>query len=215
MTFDDGDGRWSAAPHGPTSSHRPSSAYKDANVRLAIGPAIENGFYYDFDIDRQLTEADLADIEKEMKKIVKENLKLERKESAHEGVPVLFEERARPTGRAHQRSAGRREDHDVHAGRVHGPLRWPARRLSTGKVKALKLMSIAGAYWRGDEHNKMLQRIYGTAFEKQADLDAYLHMLEEAKKRDLRKLGKQLDLFSLHEEGRASRSSIERRGRPQ
>ncbi|WP_294156859.1 threonine--tRNA ligase [uncultured Selenomonas sp.] len=202
LTFDDADGRW-ALRH--TGSHILAQAlkrlYKADNVKLAIGPAIDNGFYYDIDMDRQLSESDLADIEKEMKKIVKENLPLVRKEVSREEALKLFGD----LGESYKVELindlpadalitlyTQGEFTDLCAG---------PHVASTGKVKALKLMSIAGAYWRGDEHNKMLQRIYGTAFEKQADLDAYLKMLEEAKKRDHRKLGKQLDLFSLHEEG--------------
>ena len=202
LTFEDADGRW-ALRH--TGSHILAQAlkrlYKEDNVKLAIGPAIDNGFYYDIDMDRQLSEADLADIEKEMKKIVKENLPLVRKEVSRDEALKLFGD----LGETYKVELindlpadalitlyTQGEFTDLCAG---------PHVASTGKVKALKLMSIAGAYWRGDEHNKMLQRIYGTAFEKQADLDAYLHMLEEAKKRDHRKLGKQLDLFSLHEEG--------------
>ena len=202
LTFEDADGRW-ALRH--TGSHILAQAvkrlYKDAKVRRAIGPAIENGFYYDFDIDRQLTEADLADIEKEMKKIVKENLKLERKEVSREEALKFFEEKGETYKVERINDLPEGEKITMYTQGEFTDLCAGPHVVSTGKVKALKLMSIAGAYWRGDEHNKMLQRIYGTAFEKQADLDAYLHMLEEAKKRDHRKLGKQLDLFSLHEEG--------------
>ena len=202
LTFEEADGRW-ALRH--TASHILAQAvkrlYKDSNVQLAIGPAIDNGFYYDFDIDRQLTEADLRDIEKEMKKIVKENLKLERKEVSRADAIAFFKEKGEnykveliedlpEDATISMYSQG--EFTDLCAG---------PHVLSTGKVKAIKLQSVAGAYWRGSEKNKMLQRIYGTAFEKQADLDEYLHMLEEAAKRDHRKLGKELDLFSLHEEG--------------
>jgi len=202
LTFEDADGRW-ALRH--TASHIMAQAikrlYKDHHVQLAIGPAIENGFYYDIDMDKQLTEDDLKDIEKEMNKIVKENLHLERKELSRADALKFFEEQGE----------GYKVEliNDLPADAVislytqgeftdlcAGP-----HVLSTGKVKAIKLQSIAGAYWRGDEHNKMLQRIYGTAFEKKSDLDDYLHMLEEAAKRDHRKLGKELDIFSLHEEG--------------
>ena len=202
LSFEDEDGRW-ALRH--TASHILAQAvkrlYKDSNVQLAIGPAIDNGFYYDFDMDRQLTESDLRDIEKEMKKIVKENLKLERKEVSRADAIAFFKEKGEnykveliedlpEDAIISMYSQG--EFTDLCAG---------PHVLSTGKVKAFKLQSVAGAYWRGSEKNKMLQRIYGTAFEKQADLDEYLHMLEAAAKRDHRKLGKELDLFSLHEEG--------------
>lgn len=202
LTFEDADGRW-ALRH--TGSHVLAQAvkrlYKDEHVQLAIGPAIDNGFYYDIDMDRKLTEADLKDIEKEMQKIVKENLKVERREMSREDALKFFAE----AGENYKvelindlpedaiiSTYSQGEFTDLCAG---------PHVISTGKVKAIKVQSIAGAYWRGSEKNKMLQRIYATAFEKKDDLDAYLHMLEEAAKRDHRKLGKELDLFSLHEEG--------------
>ena len=202
LTFEDADGRW-ALRH--TGSHILAQAlkrlYKNENVKLAIGPAIDNGFYYDIDMDRQLSDSDLANIEKEMKKIVKENLPLVRKEVSRDEALKLFE----GLGESYKVELINDLPKDalitLYTQGEFTDLCAGPHVASTGKVKALKLMSIAGAYWRGDEHNKMLQRIYGTAFEKQADLDDYLHMLEEAKKRDHRKLGKQLDLFSLHEEG--------------
>jgi threonyl-tRNA synthetase len=202
LTFEEADGRW-ALRH--TASHILAQAvkrlYKDNKVQLAIGPAIDNGFYYDIDMDKQLSESDLKDIEKEMKKIVKENLKLERQEVSRAAAIKMFEEKGE--GYKVELINDLPEDATISLytqGEFTDLCAGP-HVLSTGKVKAIKLQSIAGAYWRGDEHNKMLQRIYGTAFEKQADLDEYLKMLEEAKKRDHRKLGKELDLFSLHEEG--------------
>ena len=202
LTFEDADGRW-ALRH--TASHILAQAlkrlYKDQNVKLAIGPAIDNGFYYDIDMDKQLSESDLQAIEKEMKKIVKDNLKLERKEVSREDALKLFEEKGESYKVELINDLPEGEKITLYTQGEFTDLCAGPHVVSTGKVKALKLMSIAGAYWRGDEHNKMLQRIYGTAFEKQTDLDAYLHMLEEAKKRDHRKHGKQLDLFSLHEEG--------------
>ena len=202
LTFDDEGGRL-ALRH--TCAHIMAQAvkrlYADSNVQLAIGPAIENGYYYDFDMDRQLTDADLRDIEKEMKKIVKENLKLERRELPRAEAIAYFRENGEnykveliedlPED-AVISTYTQGEFTDLCAG---------PHVISTGKVKAIKLQSVAGAYWRGSEKNKMLQRIYGTAFENQEELDAYLHMLEEAAKRDHRKLGRELDLFSLHEEG--------------
>lgn len=202
LTFEDADGRW-ALRH--TASHILAQAvkrlYKDNNVQLAIGPAIENGFYYDIDMDKQLGEADLKDIEKEMKKIVKENLKLERQEVSRAAALKLFEEKGENYKVELINDLPEDETISLYTQGEFTDLCAGPHILSTGKVKAIKLQSIAGAYWRGDEHNKMLQRIYGTAFEKQTDLDEYLNMLEEAKKRDHRKLGKELDLFSLHEEG--------------
>ena len=202
LTFDDADGRW-ALRH--TASHVLAQAvkrlYKADNVKLAIGPAIDDGFYYDIDMDRQLTEADLENIEKEMKKIVKENLKLERSEVSRADALKLFEEKGESYKVELINDLPEDATISLYTQGEFTDLCAGPHVLSTGKVKALKLQSVAGAYWRGDEKNKMLQRIYGTAFEKQADLDAYLTMLEEAKKRDHRKLGKELDLFSLHEEG--------------
>lgn len=202
LTFEDAGGRH-ALRH--TAAHIMAQAvkrlYANCNVQLAIGPAIENGFYYDFDLDRQLTDADLRDIEKEMKKIVKENLQLERREILRNEAIEFF--RAKGENYKVELIEDLPEDEVISTytqGEFTDLCAGP-HVMSTGKVKAFKLQSVAGAYWRGSEKNKMLQRIYGTAFEKQEELDAYLHMLEEAAKRDHRKLGKELDIFSLHEEG--------------
>lgn len=202
LTFDDADGRW-ALRH--TASHVLAQAikrvYKDEHVQLAIGPAIENGFYYDIDMEKKLTDEDLKDIEKEMAKIVKENLPLVRKEVSRAEALKMFADKEE--GYKVELINDLPEDATIslyEQGEFVDLCAGP-HVLSTGKVKAFKLQSIAGAYWRGSEKNKMLQRIYGTAFEKKEDLDAYLHMLEEAAKRDHRKLGKELDIFSLHEEG--------------
>ena len=202
LTFADAGGRL-ALRH--TCSHIMAQAvkrlYPESRVQLAIGPAIENGFYYDFDMEHQLTDADLRDIEKEMKKIVKENLKLERREIPRDEAIEYF--RAKDENYKVELIRDLPADATISTytqGEFTDLCAGP-HVMSTGKVKALKLQSVAGAYWRGSEKNKMLQRIYGTAFEKQEELDAYLHMLEEAAKRDHRKLGRELDLFSLHEEG--------------
>jgi len=191
-----------------TASHIMAQAIKHLyggkdgkNVKLAIGPAIDTGFYYDIDTEKKITDEDLDDIEREMKNIVKQNLKLERstlsraqalKKFSDEGETYKVELIEALPEDAEISLFTQGDFTDLCAG-PHVQ--------STGKVKAFKLMSIAGAYWRGDEHNKMLQRIYGTAFENKDDLKAYLHMLEEAARRDHRKLGKELDLFSLHDEG--------------
>jgi threonyl-tRNA synthetase len=200
LTFDDADGKW-ILRH--TGSHILAQAVKRLypNVKLAIGPAIDNGFYYDFDAEFSFTPEMLEKIEAEMNKIVKEDLKLERFELPRAEAIKLMQEKGEdykveliedlPEDAVI--SFYKQGDFvDLCAG-PHVP--------STGKVKAIKLLSIAGAYWRGDEKNKMLQRIYGTAFEKKAELDEYINMMEEAKKRDHRKLGRELDLFSIHEEG--------------
>ncbi|MCX7694986.1 MAG: threonine--tRNA ligase [Caloramator sp.] len=200
LTFDDADGRW-ALRH--TASHILAQAVKRLypNVKLAIGPAIDNGFYYDFDADFAITPDMLAEIEKEMEKIIKEDYELERftlsreeaiqfmKEKNEDYKVELIEELPEGEEISFYKQG---EFVDLCAG-PHVP--------STGRVKAIKLLSVAGAYWRGDEKNKMLQRVYGTAFTKKSELDAYLNMLEEAKKRDHRKLGKELELFAIMEEG--------------
>ncbi|KGN03542.1 threonyl-tRNA synthetase [Clostridium novyi A str. 4570] len=200
LTFEDQEGK-DTLRH--TASHILAQAVKRLypEVKLAIGPSIENGFYYDFDAEFSFTPEILEKIEKEMNKIVKENLQLKKFTKSREDAINFMKER--------------NEDYkveliedlpedaiisfyeqgdfvDLCAG-PHVP--------STKEVKAIKLLSVAGAYWRGNENNKMLQRIYGTAFTKKAELEEYLHMLEEAKKRDHRKLGKELGLFDLKEEG--------------
>ncbi len=175
--------------------------YGDANVQLAIGPSIDNGFYYDIDMEHQLSPEDLAKIEKEMKKIVKENLPIERKEVTRQEALDYFKAKGEKYKVELINDLPEDAMITMYTQGDFTDLCAGPHVVSTGKVKAFKLQSIAGAYWRGNEKNKMLQRIYGTAFEKQSDLDAYLKMLEEAAKRDHRKLGKELDLFSLHEEG--------------
>ena len=202
LTFEDADGRWTlrhSAAH--IMAQAVKHLYGDKNVKLAIGPAIDNGFYYDFDMDHQLNNEDLVKIEKEMKKIVKENLPIVRKEVTRQEALDFFNAQ----GEIYKVELINDLPEDamitMYTQGDFTDLCAGPHVVSTGKVKALKLQSVAGAYWRGNEKNKMLQRIYGTAFEKQSDLDAYLKMLEEAAKRDHRKLGKELDLFSLHEEG--------------
>ncbi|MFZ5352117.1 MAG: threonine--tRNA ligase [Bacillota bacterium] len=200
LTFDDPDGRW-ALRH--TGSHVLAQAVKRLfpGTKLAIGPAIDTGFYYDFDSDRPFTEDDLTAIEREMEKIVKEELALERfvlpRNEAIEYMNKLGEsykvELISELPEDEEISFYKQGEFvDLCAG-PHAP--------DTGKLKAIKLLNVAGAYWRGNVKNKMLQRIYGTAFIKRNQLDEYLNMLEEAKKRDHRKLGKELDLYSILEEG--------------
>ena len=170
-------------------------------AQLAIGPALENGFYYDFDVEKPFTPEILKQLEKEMNRIIKQNLRLERFELPREEALKLMEEKAEPykVELIHDLPEGetisfyKQGDFvDLCAG-PHLP--------STGKVKAFKLQSVAGAYWRGSEKNKMLQRIYGTAFFEKAEMEEYLARLEEAKKRDHRKLGRELDLFAIMDEG--------------
>lgn len=186
-----------------TASHVMAQAVQRLwpGTKLAIGPAIDDGFYYDFDKEGGFTPEDLEKIEAEMKKIIKENLKLE--------TYTL------PRAEAIEYLRSRGEDYKVQLVEdlpEDAPISFYKQgefvdlcagphAMYTKAVKAFKLLSLAGAYWRGDEHNKMLSRIYGTAFESKEKLEAYLNMLEEAKKRDHRKLGKELGLFAIMEEG--------------
>ncbi|SJZ94250.1 threonine--tRNA ligase [Selenihalanaerobacter shriftii] len=170
------------------------------DVELAIGPAIDDGFYYDFDLDENLSDNDIEKIEEEMNKIIKDDLEFKRielsKEEAIEKMKEMEEDykvEMLEEFKDDKMTFYRQGDFVDLCRGPHLP--------STGKVKAFKLLNVAGAYWRGDENNKMLQRIYGTAFPKKSELEEHLHRLEEAKKRDHRKLGKELDLFSLQEEG--------------
>jgi threonyl-tRNA synthetase len=199
LTFEDTDG---AEVFRHTSSHILAQAVRRLypGVKLGIGPAIKDGFYYDFDRDESFTPEDLEKIEAEMANIVAADLPMERFEMSRDEAIAFF--------------TGEGEDYKVELIRdlpedviiscyrtgefvdlCAGP-HLPA----TGRVKAFKLLSLAGAYWRGSEKNPMLQRIYGTSFPKKTLLDEYLHRLEEAKKRDHRKLGRELDLFSVHDE---------------
>ena len=200
LTFDDNDGRH-ILRH--TASHVMAQAVKRLfpEVKLAIGPAIDNGFYYDFDYDKGFTPDDLAKIEAEMNKIVKENYKLERFELPREEAIEFMKEKGEPY--KVELIEDLPEDAVISFYRqgdftdlCAGP-----HLFSTGTVKAFKLLNIAGAYWRGSEKNKMLQRIYGTAFTKKAEMKAYLDALEEAKKRDHRKLGRELGLFMMNDAG--------------
>ena len=184
-----------------TASHVLAQAVKALrpDAKLAIGPAIDNGFYYDFDVDEPFTTEFLTSVEKEMAKIIKKNSRVERFElSRAEALDFMKDEPYKielindlPEDAV--LSFYKQEGFtDLCAG-PHLP--------NLGRVKAFKIMSVAGAYWRGSEKNKMLQRIYATAFASKEELDAYVQRMEEAKKRDHRKLGKQLDLFDIYDEG--------------
>ncbi len=184
-----------------TTSHIMSQAIKRLypEMKLAIGPSIDNGFYYDFDTDKPFTPEMLEEIETEMKKIIKEDLPLERFELPREEAIKFMEEKEEPykvelindlPEDAVISFYKQGEFTDLCAG---------PHLMSTGKVKAIKLLSSSGAYWRGNEKNKMLQRIYGISFPKASQLDEYVNMIEEAKKRDHRKLGKELELFFFDE----------------
>ena len=184
-----------------TTAHVMAQAVKRLfpDAKLTIGPAIEHGFYYDFDVEKPFSEDDLVKIEDEMRKIIKEDLKLEKFELPRDEAIKLMKENNEdykveiieelPEGEVI--SFYKQGDFTDLCRGPHLP--------STGCIKAIKLLSSSGAYWRGDEKNKMLQRIYGISFPKQSQLDEYLNMIEEAKKRDHRKLGKELDLFFFDE----------------
>ncbi|MGQ9511684.1 threonine--tRNA ligase [Thermodesulfitimonas sp.] len=200
LTFADEEGR---DVYRHTSAHILAQAVKRLypEAKLAIGPAIADGFYYDFDVPRPFTPEDLARIEAEMERIIKEDLPLERSELSREEARAAF----LAAGETYKVeiidelppdaviSCYRQGEFTDLCTGPHLP--------STGYVRAFKLLSVAGAYWRGDERNKMLQRIYGTSFPKKSLLEEHLHRLEEAKRRDHRRLGAELDLFSIREEG--------------
>ncbi|EGS30962.1 threonine--tRNA ligase [Peptoniphilus sp. oral taxon 375 str. F0436] len=200
VKFEDKEGKkifWHTSAH--VMAYAISRLFPEAE--FAIGPAIDTGFYYDIDLDHRFTPDDLEKIEAEMKKIIKENYPVEKEVVSRQEALDLFKEK----GQSYKIELieDLDQDEEISLYRIvdfvdlcRGP------HLKTIKgIKAIKLLSIAGAYWRGDENKKMLQRIYGISFEKKKDLDAYLERLEEAEKRDHRKLGKELDLFSMHEEG--------------
>ena len=170
-------------------------------VQFGIGPWIANGFYYDIDTEHTFVPEDLVKIEAEMEKIIKQDLPIIRQEMSREAAVRFFEEKGQHYKVELIRDLPEDAVISLYTQGDFTDLCAGPHLASTGRIKALKLQSLAGAYWRGNEKNKMLQRIYGTAFEKKADLDAYLHMLEEAARRDHRKLGKELDLFSMQEEG--------------
>ncbi|MCW9098100.1 MAG: threonine--tRNA ligase [Ignavibacteriaceae bacterium] len=203
LMFDDKEGKevyWHSSSH--LMAHAIKSIYPEA--KFGVGPAIENGFYYDFDINKKLDEGDLRKIEERMEKISKEDKKFERKELSKDKAIDFFKKqddqyKLEILSELDENNEvisiyNEGEFTDLCTG-PHLP--------SAGKIKYVKLLSVSGSYWRGDEHNKQMQRIYGISFPKKKMLDDYIHFLEEAKKRDHRKLGKQLDLFSIHEEAGA------------
>lgn len=198
LTFDDENGK---KAYWHTTAHIMAQAVKrlyGESVKLTIGPSIENGFYYDFDVEKPISENDFEKIEEEMKKIIKEDLPLERytlsRTEAIEFMKKLDEpykvELIEELPEGEEISFYKQGDFtDLCAG---------PHLMSTGKIKAIKLLSTSGAYWRGNENNKMLQRIYGISFPKASQVEEYLQMLEEAKQRDHRKIGKELELFMTH-----------------
>ena len=201
LSFDDDEEAKRTFRH--TASHILAQAVKRLypEAKLAIGPSIANGFYYDFDVEKPFLPEDLEKIEAEMKKIVKEKLPLERFEMTPDEAIKYYEDKGEiykvelvkeHADKGENISFYKQGEFTELCAGPHIP--------DTGRIKAFKLTSATGAYWRGSEKNKMLQRIYATAFTKQADLDAYLEAIEEAKKRDHRKLGRELGLFALRDE---------------
>ncbi len=198
LTFESPEGR---QIYRHSTSHVMAHAVKNLfpEARLAIGPATEDGFYYDFDLERPLSTEDLAAIEKEMARIIKQNNSFTRKSMKRLEAIELFKK----MGESYKIELLDELEDDVVSVYEEGGFTDLCRGPhlpSTGRVQAYKLLSVAGAYWRGDENRKMLQRIYGTSFADKKDLASYLDFLEQVKKRDHRRLGKELDLFSMNEE---------------
>ncbi len=200
LTFNDEKGK-GAFRH--TASHIMAQAIKRLypETKLAIGPSVADGFYYDVDRETPFTADDLEKIEAEMKKIVKENLEIKQYTMPRNEAIEYFKEKNEDYKVELIQDLPEDETISFYSQGEFTDLCAGPHLMSTKPVKAFKLTSLAGAYWRGDEHNKMLQRIYGTAFPKKAELEEYLTMIEEAKKRDHRKLGKELGLFMMREEG--------------
>ena len=172
------------------------------NTKLAIGPSIADGFYYDMEFETPLTSDDFGKIEAEMKKIIKEDLKIERFTKSREDAIAFMKEKGEPYKVELIEDLPEGEEISFYSqGEFVDLCAGPHLMSTKGVGKAFKIMSLAGAYWRGDEHNKMLTRLYATAFDKKEELEAYITMMEEAKKRDHRKLGKELGLFMMHEAG--------------
>lgn len=185
-----------------TASHIMAQAIQHIwpDAKFAIGPAIDNGFYYDIDVDHTFTEEDFPKIQKEMKKIIKQNLPLVRTEVSREDALKFFEERHQDYKVELINDLPEDEVISMYTQGDFTDLCAGPHMESTGQIKAVKLMSVAGAYWRGDSNRQMLQRIYATAFPSQEELDAYVNMLEEAKKRDHRKIGKEMKLYMFRDE---------------
>lgn len=186
-----------------TSSHIMAQAIKRLwpEAKLAIGPAIKDGFYYDVDLDHKITDDDLKKIQKEMKKIIKANYPLEKSILSRDKALELMRQKGEDYKVELINDLPSDEEISFYTQGEFIDLCAGPHVESTGKIKAIKLMSVAGAYWRGNEKNKMLQRVYGTAFPSQEELQEYIDRIEEAKKRDHRKIGKEMDLFALMEEG--------------
>ena len=200
LTFNDEKGK-GAFRH--TTSHIMAQAIKRLypDTKLAIGPSIEDGFYYDIDRETPLVAEDLEKIEAEMKKIVKEDLPIKQYTMPRAEAIAYFKEKDEPYKVELIEDLPEDSVISFYSQGEFTDLCAGPHLMSTKPVKAFKLTSLAGAYWRGSEKNKMLQRVYGTSYPKKAELEEYLHMMEEAKKRDHRKLGKELGLFMMREEG--------------
>ena len=201
LTFDDEDGK---RTFNHTASHIMAQAVKRLypDVKLTIGPAIHDGFYYDFDTETPFSPEDLEKIEAEMKKIVKEGLALERFELPPQDAIQLMKEKDEPYKvELIEEHAGKGENISFYKQGEFTELCAGPHLMDVKPVKAFKLTNCTGAYWRGDAKNKMLCRVYGTAFPKASMLEEHMAMLEEAKKRDHRKIGKELELFTIMEEG--------------
>ena len=200
LTFNDEKGK-GAFRH--TTSHIMAQAIKRLypDTKLAIGPSIEDGFYYDIDRETPLVAEDLEKIEAEMKKIVKEDLPIKQYTMPRSEAIAYFKEKDEPYKVELIEDLPEDSVISFYSQGEFTDLCAGPHLMSTKQVKAFKLTSLAGAYWRGSEKNKMLQRVYGTSYPKKAELEEYLHMMEEAKKRDHRKLGKELGLFMMREEG--------------
>lgn len=198
LTFDDEDGK---KAYWHTTAHIMAQAVKrlyGESVKLTIGPSIENGFYYDFDVEKPISENDFEKIEEEMKKIIKEDLPLERYTLPRDEAIALMKKMDEPYKVELIEELPEDEEISFYKQGDFTDLCAGPHLMSTGKVKAIKLLSTSGAYWRGNENNKMLQRIYGISFPKATQVEEYLQMLEEAKQRDHRKIGKELELFMTH-----------------
>lgn len=183
-----------------TTSHIMAQAIKRVKpeTKLAIGPSIDEGFYYDFDVEKNFTDEDKEKIEAEMKKIIKENLPIERFTLSREDAIKFMEEKNEPYKVELIRDLPEGEEISFYKQGEFTDLCAGPHLMSTGKIKAVKILSTSGAYWRGDEHNKMLQRIYAISFPKASQVEEYLAKLEEAKERDHRKIGKDQELFMTH-----------------
>ena len=198
LTFDDEDGK---KAYWHTTAHIMAQAVKrlyGESVKLTIGPSIENGFYYDFDVEKPISENDFEKIEEEMKKIIKEDLPLERYSLPRTEAIEFMKELDEPYKVELIEELPEGEEISFYKQGDFTDLCAGPHLMSTGKIKAIKLLSTSGAYWRGNENNKMLQRIYGISFPKTSQVEEYLQMLEEAKQRDHRKIGKELELFMTH-----------------